>query len=69
MSARPRTNGVPSYPVTPEGREVPPSYDRVVRSLSDSDIDDELQVGLGSPEYQQALRDEAATRGVRRGDG
>lgn len=52
------------YPLGPTVRrlEVPPSYDRVARGLSDTELREEIDSGLGSEDYQQALAAELERR-------
>lgn len=38
-----------------DGDALPPSYERVVRSLSEADLEDELLSERGDPEYRAAL--------------
>jgi hypothetical protein len=51
------------YPLGSTRRDArPPSYERVVRGLSDRELREEIDAGLGSEEYQQALAAEAERR-------
>lgn len=40
----------------------PPDYDRVVRQLSDAELESEVAGGRGGPGYQEAARAELARR-------
>lgn len=45
-----------------DGEEVPPSYDRAVRALTDAELEDELLSKRGEPGYRLALVAEADRR-------
>lgn len=52
------------YAIRDAKGELPPSYDRVLRALSDEDIVEELAVPRGEPGYQAAIHAEAVKRGL-----
>ena len=37
------------------GPVLPPNHERVVRALSEAELEDEIQAGRGEPDYQLAL--------------
>lgn len=50
------------YPVENGKHSEPPNYTRVVRSLTDAELEDEILGRLGTPEFQLALIAEAERR-------
>lgn len=50
------------------GAPSPPNYGRVVRSLTDAELLDEISNRRGDPDYQQALSAELAARDSERLD-
>ena len=55
------------YPLHDGGEPRAPNYDRVVRALSDAELEDEILGKRGEPGYQLALLAEAERRA--KGDG
>jgi hypothetical protein len=46
----------------PRGAESPPDYERTVRALPTSELEEEISLGRGGEDYQAALRAELDAR-------
>lgn len=59
------TGGGQKYAVMHEGASVPPDFARTFRGLSDPELLEEIALGRGGDDFQEAARGEAARRGLR----
>lgn len=55
--------GMRRYPIESRQAKTPPAYDRVVKSLTDGQLRDELEHERGSNDYREAVRVELERRG------